>query len=296
MVNKKKEILIEYFKYFLKRPTDFFLRLFFSLRIKSNESALHKFSLDEGIKFLNPDVFPQTSEIVSVCQKIYKKRIKNLDNFARENSDGKIFKPYFFNIMTPDELFSNKCFLNLCTYEPLIKSLTKYYGITPKLASVGLYLSRFNSEQSVSSQNFHLDGGDPMHVKFFMNIFDTKEENGPFTVYSKKTSIELINRYGYKFNKDKLAMKFIDDNVHESIKGIGKEGSTVVAETSTCIHRGSRCRKNKFRLVFKWHYTLNIKYPPYKNKSNLNLLRIFKFRNKIKKLNLDPLQKLVLLE
>ena len=130
--------------------------------------------------------FPKQVRLFQFVKEYIKKRVKNLDNFARKNSEGKIFKPYFLNIMTLDELFSNKCFLDLCTYGPLIKSLTKYFGITPKLASVGLYLSRFNPEQSVSSQNFHLDCGDPMHVKFFINIFDTKEENGPFTAYNKR--------------------------------------------------------------------------------------------------------------
>ena len=106
----------------------------------------------------------------------------------------------------------------------------------------------------VSSQQWHLDGGDIRQLKLFLYLNDIDEDAGPLTIIPAEESRHLIKRLNYvkgKLPDDKVAALVPQE---KWIQLIGSKGTLVVCDTSSCFHFGGRAREGE-RLFLEFHYS-----------------------------------------
>ena len=144
-----------------------------------------------------------------------------------------------------DDRFTN--LLNLVLSDELIRKVSEYLEVVPLLTNVDLWLSRF-SEESSSSQLYHIDWEDSRQLKMFVNFSDVDESNGPFTAVSRSKTEEIVKKLDFKFLGDYyLKDERVKDLISEDDKHVvtGKKGAVSFADTSACLHYGSRIRNRE---------------------------------------------------
>jgi hypothetical protein len=167
---------------------------------------------------------------------------------------------------------------------PLVDLATRYFGRVPVLTSVSLWWSPPN-ETMQQSQLYHCDGEDARQLKFFFNVTDVTEEQGPFTLLPGDVSDRIRAAKGI------VARKVRDEEVDEfgaadtRLVLTGKSGEGACVDTCRCLHYGSR-GNSKARVVlmlrFNDHLAPNVDIPDWH-------LRAGEFPG-----DLDDVQKLVL--
>lgn len=199
---------------------------------------------------------------MDVCNKILdEKGRKNLDTWHETKSKTRS-KSFFFNILEEKDLYNYPQIMDFILGDDVVQILLPYYKMLPRLCSVGLYYSPISiSNQRSSSQNFHLDGTDPSHVKCFINISDVGANDGPFTFISANRSNELRLHNGGLLRSAGLEDRALLSRYEKEfgISLTGKPGSGAFVDTSRCLHYGSVCEENP-RVVFMFHYAVFANY------------------------------------
>jgi hypothetical protein len=114
----------------------------------------------------------------------------------------------------------------------------------------------------VSSQLFHVDPEGLTQVKFFINVFDVGEGEGPFTFIPADETARIIyevNLLRQQHGKQH-AGRYLDDEISavgadgSIVRVTGPRGSGVAVDTSRCLHLGSRVSPGSFRLCLYIQY------------------------------------------
>ncbi len=199
----------------------------------------------EGYRAFLPDQFPQLREIVTACRSIFSRREEALSD--RNNSS----KPYFFNILTTNDLNEYPVLLNFALSKVVTEIVTGYLGHVPRLHSIGLYYSAVN-DTVAGSQIFHVDGDALTQIKCFVNIWEVESGGGGFTFLPKSGTPWAFRSGGLlKTLSDADVARAVPEE--QQITALGPPGSGVFADTSRCLHQGSRSREHP-RLAFQFQY------------------------------------------
>ena len=103
---------------------------------------------------------PDTRSIVGLCNRILDdKGRENLDSWYETRANSKS-KSFFFNILEEQDLYRYPELMEYVLSDEVLQIVIPYYGVVPRLSSIGLYHSPVSESRS-RSQNFHLDGTDP---------------------------------------------------------------------------------------------------------------------------------------
>ncbi|MBT4488288.1 MAG: hypothetical protein HOK30_02805 [Rhodospirillaceae bacterium] len=201
----------------------------------------------EGFQPFGPSDLPGIDEVVAACQALYQTRLA-------EQADRMERKPFFANILEPDDLQAHPEIMDFVLSDAVVRSVTGYLGTVPRLMGVGLYISPPN-ESLKSSQLFHFDGDDFRQVKCFINLVDVDEDNGPFTFYDANASALVEQQLGrpwgaYRYDDGDIASVCRD---HEKHVLMGAPGHGAFVDTARCVHFGSRARRSS-RVVLMFHY------------------------------------------
>jgi hypothetical protein len=125
-----------------------------------------------------------------------------------------------------------------------------------------LYSTPREGDDLIKSQLFHVDPEGLTQVKFFINVFDVDEAEGPFTFIPADASLRVLGgiRRLRKAQGQPHVGRYTDEEV-EAVGGAraivslkGPRGSGVAIDTSKCLHLGSRVRPGAFRLIFYVQY------------------------------------------
>jgi hypothetical protein len=207
----------------------------------------------EGYRLFRPEDIQAIDGIVRYCQTIYRE--------AREAFPSKYFqkhphKNFLFPILEGVEFCRHSDLLRFMVSRPIIDAATAYLGIVPKLTGARLCWSPEN-ETAQSSQLFHFDYEDFRQVKVFINIFETREDQGPLTFLPADISGRVQGSIG------RVLGRVQDERIYEGggrgheIRVMGPPGSGVFLDTSRCLHYGSRFnRRDRVVLIFqflRWH-------------------------------------------
>lgn len=199
----------------------------------------------EGYQLFSPDTFHELPKIVIACQAVFTRHAAEIADVEAYN------KPYFFNILTADDLRQYPVLLDFALSAPVIEAVTGYLGQIPRLHSIGVFYSAVN-DSIAGSQMYHVDGDALAQVKCFVNIWDVGPGGGAFTFLPKsQTSFSLRSRGLLKAIPDQDVYRLVPQEKQVSV--VGPPGSGVFADTSRCLHQGSRARE-KPRLVFQFQY------------------------------------------
>ena len=220
-------------------------------------------------------------------EKFLSKEIKNIqvDGDSIDGTKKQLLTGNLYSM--GDERF--EMMLQMLLSEEVIAKVSKYLGVVPVLTKVDLWLSRY-SEDSSSSQLFHLDWEDSRQVKMFINFSDVTEDNGPFTAISENKTREVVKKLGFNFLGDYyLEDSRVSEIVKESDKIVvtGKKGDVVFADASNLLHYGSRIRNNEnTRMVmvlqflrpqsffFNWKFQNEAPYKKYISSTSTRLQKL----------------------
>ncbi|WNM58240.1 hypothetical protein [Candidatus Nitrospira allomarina] len=189
-------------------------------------------------------ILPETEDIVRCWAVVYQETREAYPPNCFRN----ILKKFLFSILEGAEFCHHPELLRLMVSRPILDAVAAYLGTVPMLTGARLCWSPEN-ETAQSSQLFHFDYEDLRQVKVFINIFETKEDQGPLTFLPADVSHQVQRAIG----------RVRDERIYEGggrnheVKLIGPPESGAFLDTSRCLHYGSRCnRRDRVVLIIQF--------------------------------------------
>jgi hypothetical protein len=219
-----------------------------------------RMSADDGYVLLPAGTLPGTPQIVDACRGLYESKQQALA--AMQGAKGK--RSFLRNTLTDDDLRANPVLVDFALSDPLLSIVTNYLGVIPTLNRLDLVHSipRAGADQLIASQLFHQDHEGLRQAKLFLNVFDVEEPHGPFIFIPAKRSEQVlaairqrrtaggIEHHGHYSDQEIEA----EGGASHALRVTGPAGSSVLVDTSRCLHAGSRVQPGHFRLVLYIQY------------------------------------------
>jgi hypothetical protein len=176
-------------------------------------------------------------------------------------------RAFLRNVLNNDDLRNHPELVDFAVSDWALGIVTDYLGVVPYLNRVDLLhsVSRLTDDR-IASQLFHVDPEGVTQVKFFVNVFDTDDDDGPFTFIpadETKRIIRAIRLLRRKQGKPHVG-RYTDEEIaavggiDSIIKLTGPGASGVAIDTSRCLHLGSRVRPGSFRLCLYIQYCASL--------------------------------------
>jgi hypothetical protein len=221
----------------------------------------------QGFQLLPSNHFPDIHEVIATCRRLFESKCAGADD-AGEDQDGRLpVRPlkaeYLRNLLSNDDLRRNPILVDFALSDAAMGMATSYLGTIPYLNRVDLlYSVPRPGDEKVSSQLFHVDPEGLTQVKFFINVFDVGDAEGPFTFIPADETARVIRDVDVLRRQQgkQHAGRYLDDEVSAVgasgaiVRVAGPHGSGVAVDTSRCLHLGSRVRPGSFRLCLYIQY------------------------------------------
>lgn len=199
---------------------------------------------DSGYRLFAGDTFQEVPAIVAACQDVYARHV-------REIGHKPVNKPYFYNILTADDLRAHPILAEFALSAAVTEAVTGYLGQVPRLHSLGVFYSAV-SDTIDGSQMYHVDGDALDQVKCFINIWDVGPGGGGLTFFPKTLTSRSLRHGGLlKALRDSDVYRTVPEK--HAVVASGPAGSGALVDTSRCLHQGSRATEQP-RLVFQFQY------------------------------------------
>ena len=220
----------------------------------------------EGYVLFDRDALPELQRALDV----HRGDLLSLVRAAEERAMNKTAnKQMLTTVVRNDGFFDLPAIMEFVLSRPIIDLATRYFGRVPLLTSVSLWWSPPNDSMQ-QSQLYHCDGEDARQLKFFFNVSDVTEEQGPFTLLPGGISDRIRAAKGIVARK--VRDEEIDEFDGESEKLVltGKAGEGACVDTCRCLHYGSR-GNSKARIVlmlrFNDHLAPNVDIPDWHSRA-----------------------------
>ena len=248
-------------------PVDYYQRRRAASRY-NQQFPSNRMPVDDGYALLPAGSLPGTSDIIDTCRRLFveKKAIVEANTPTGEEADReqRSKRSFLFNLLDDDDRRANPGLIDFALSDPLFSIVTNYFGTIPSLAGVNLIYSipRLIPDEHISSQLFHRDPEGVTQAKVFLNIFDVDEEHGPFTFVPARQSeriVPAILRQRRQAGARSRA-RYDDEEVKAQgglnglVRLLGPTGTAAIADTSRCLHAGSRLQPGHFRLCLFLQY------------------------------------------
>ena len=231
----------------------------------------------EGYRFFGPDDYPGIQQVVDYCTKVYQ---ESRPEFFAKNPKNR----FLLYVLKGPDFCAHPVLIRFMVSRPILDAATVYFRSVPLLAGARLCWSPEN-ETAHSSQLFHLDYEDLSQLKVFINIFETREDQGPLTFIPADISDQIQKPIGPAVGR------VDDERIYEAggrdraLKLVGPPGSGAFVDTSRCLHYGSRFNKRDRLILIIQFLTF---HSPYKSND------CFHVPPDTMDLEFDPVQKLAL--
>lgn len=201
----------------------------------------------QGFCKIDSGTFSEIEEIID-RSRAYSQRIDLSAARATSNKQHLLYPPIpeqEYNLSSP--------FFRFALNQRLIASITRYLGGVPVLYRLSFMHSRHVPGADVAnSQLFHCDWDAVSQIKIFVHISNIDEGSGPLVLVDAEESARLRKKLNYIHRSIKTGgekyrgPRLTDEEVYantdrrfvHSIKG--PPGTTVMVDTSRCLHFGSR--------------------------------------------------------
>jgi hypothetical protein len=241
-------------RYRLERPFDGVWRKILAHTVPYLDSQENTLSIPRSKAWavIPPGTVPHTQEVVDACLAIFEERRGSLDEYIKQRE--KESSTYFYDVVNQDGFGErSKLLIDYMAQPAILNGVMRYLGDVPLLQGVKLFWTPKN-EKMVSSQQWHLDGGDIRQLKLFLYLNDIDEGAGPLTIIPAEESRQVVKKLNYvkgKLPDDQVANLVPRD---KWISLTGSAGTLVVCDTSSCFHFGGRARDGE-RLFLEFHYS-----------------------------------------
>lgn len=148
--------------------------------------------------------------------------------------------------------------INFALSDAVLQIVSDYYGMVPQLWSFGIWVTDPQSHV-YSSQLFHLDKPECSLLKLFINLDQTHADTGPLTFLPANVSDRVRRGTRYEANyfrcytgadgrlTDEQVFKYASRS--DCVVLSGGPGSGGFADTSHCLHFGSRTQGGQRKMV-----------------------------------------------
>jgi len=226
-------------------------------------------SSDRGCLLMPPNHFADMPEVIATCRQVFKdKGGRAGDDSSTPTADshlgGRRMKgDYLRNLLSNDDLRHYPRLVDFALSDAAMGMAASYLGTIPHLNRVDLlYSIARESDDKVSSQLFHVDPEGLTQVKFFINIFDVGDGEGPFTFIPADDTARIIRNVNVLRQQQGKPHqgRYLDEEIRAVggndaiVRVTGSGGSGVAVDTSRCLHMGSRVRPGSFRLCLYIQY------------------------------------------
>ena len=111
--------------------------------------------------------------------------------------------------------------------------------------------SEIQAEKEIFSSGWHCDGSNTEEITLFINLSDVKEDDGPLHIQTKERTKELV-KLGFKTRREPgLPLNVLEDPNYV-IKHTGPPGSTVLANSSICMHKAGIPQSSHIRDIMQF--------------------------------------------
>jgi hypothetical protein len=201
-----------------------------------------------GYRLFGPDDLPGTAAAVARCAELFQAQREHL-------ADSFVFNPnkrFLLSVLSGAEFCEHPELIHYMISRPIVDAAARYLGTIPVLGGAALWWTPAN-DTAVASQRFHFDNEDERQVKVFVNVFETREEHGPFTFLPADVSQEIRERVGYVTGRVDDEQVDAEGGRGRAIALTGAPGSGGFVDTARCLHFGSRGNRRE-RLVLMFQF------------------------------------------
>ena len=226
-------------------------------------------SRPRGCLLMPPNHFADMPEVIATCRQVFADKGGRVgDDSSNPTADshlgGRRMKgDYLRNLLSNDDLRRYPRLVDFALSDAAMGMAASYLGTIPYLNRVDLlYSIARESDDKVSSQLFHVDPEGLTQVKFFINVFDVGDGEGPFTFIPADDTARVIRNVNVLRQRQGKPHqgRYLDDEIKAVgandaiVRVTGSGGSGVAVDTSRCLHMGSRVRPGSFRLCLYIQY------------------------------------------
>jgi hypothetical protein len=155
-------------------------------------------------------------------------------------------KAFFSQLLGKDDLGVEGIYLRFALDEVLLGTTARYLGVAPFLESVELLYSKPIDGPPAQSQQWHKDRTDRRIVKVFVYLTDVTPRHGPLSLLSRSDSARVPELLFHYVADDRIS-KYVD--LSRTVALTGPAGSTIMIDSQTCYHLGSRCQEPRLAYV-----------------------------------------------
>jgi hypothetical protein len=164
-------------------------------------------------------------------------------------------KAFFSQLLSSTDLDLSGVFLRFALDERILRTTARYFGVAPFLESVDLLYSKPVGGSPSASQQWHRDRTDRRIIKVFVYITDVTPRHGPLSLLPRAES-SRVPEYHYHYLSDETMAKYVP--LAKTVALTGEAGTTIMIDSETCYHLGSRCEEP--RLAYVAYYTSGFGY------------------------------------
>jgi hypothetical protein len=224
----------------------------------------------DGFCLLEPAYFPDVGRVLAICRELCERKLAAADAEGAPGveRDGQLKvraakREHLRNLLDNEDLREHPELVDFALSEAAMGTAARYLGTIPYLNRVDLlYSVPRTGDEKVSSQLFHVDPEGLSQVKFFVNVHDVGEAEGPFTFIPAAETARIVQEVSAmrRHQGKALSGRYLDDEIaavggRESIvRVMGTPGSAMAVDTSRCLHMGSRVLPGAFRLCLYLQY------------------------------------------
>jgi hypothetical protein len=223
-----------------------------------------------GFEVVSFDTMPEFAPVLASCRRLFEaKRVEpRPEGFESWPADRQAKflsrkQSFFRYLLTDHDLRGHPELVEFALGDRTLGAATRYLGMVPYLSHVDLVYSLPRpGGNNIDSQLFHLDPEGLRQVKFFIQIFDVGEAEGPFSFIPADTSARVLRdivawrqRHGVEPSR-----RYSDEEVaavggqRALVTVQGPAGTAIAIDTSRCLHLGSRVQPGTFRLMLYLQY------------------------------------------
>ena len=220
---------------------------------------------------VSPHTFDGLEDVLTISQRLFEEKFPELEHGPeqRAGESRKMLRKRQFlrNILMDDDLRRFPTLVDFALSDKALGIATAYLGTVPYLNRIDLlYSTPREGDDLIKSQLFHVDPEGLTQVKFFINVFDVGEAEGPFTFIPADESSRILREVRRLRRQRGIPHvgRYTDEEV-ASVAGTasivslkGPRGSGVAIDTSRCLHLGSRVAPGAFRLVLYVQYCTTV--------------------------------------
>jgi phytanoyl-CoA dioxygenase PhyH len=155
-------------------------------------------------------------------------------------------KAFFSQLLDAGDREIDTIYTRFALSDKVLQTTARYLGIAPFLESIELLYSKPISGPPAQSQQWHKDRTDTRIVKVFVYINDVTPRHGPLSLLPRRESAK-VPEFLFHYLTDEQMAKYAD--LSKVVALTGAAGSTILIDSQTSYHLGSRCQEPRLAYV-----------------------------------------------